>query len=53
MIMISLIFVILLKFSVGVLLRCVRLKERYFYGSKYIDLKDFDFVDVLIEMLIY
>lgn len=53
MIMNSLKFVILLEFSVGVLLGCVRLKEGYFYGSKYIDLKDFNFVEVLIEMLLY
>lgn len=52
-IMTSLIPAILSESSVGASSRCVRSKESYLYGSKYTDLKDFDFADVLTEMSTY
>lgn len=52
-IMTSSIPAILSKSSVGASSRCVRSKERYLYGSKYTDLKDFDFANVLTEMSTY
>lgn len=44
---------ILSESSVGASSGCVRSKEGYLYGSKYTDLKDFNFVEVLTEMSPY
>lgn len=44
---------ILSESSVGASSRCVRSKESYLYGSKYTDLKDSNFVEVLTEMSPY
>lgn len=44
---------ILSESSVGASSRCVRSKKSYLYGSKYTDLKDFNFAEVLTEMSTY
>lgn len=52
-IMTSLISAILSESNVGASSRCVKSKESYLYRSKYTDLKDFNFADVLTEISTY
>lgn len=51
--MTSLISAILSESNVGASSRCVKSKESYLYRSKYTDLKDFNFADVLTEISTY